>query len=92
MALPSKPSNFSVTIWISQPPSEGIVEMIGYFSLICCNSVDFRAVVQGGMEEDTIYTLTKQESQLLSGYREITAEEQNNILSYVNFLKDHQAK
>ena len=62
--------------------------------LMLCDllKLDFRAVVQGGVEEDTIYTLTRQESQLLSSFREITAEEQNNILSYVNFLKDHQAK
>lgn len=36
--------------------------------LMLCDllKLDFRAVVQGGVEEDTIYTLTRQESQLLS--------------------------
>ena len=69
-----------------RPDSETLLKICDILSL------DFRSLVQGDLQDESIYNLSKEECALLSTFRNIDAEEQDKLISYVSFLKENKAK
>lgn len=69
-----------------RPDSETLLKLCDFLS------IDFRNLIQGDIDEESIYALSKDECEILSVYRSMEAKEQDKLLSYVTFLKENKAK